>query len=438
MSDNLEKALHEIAQLREAVQNAGSDKATLDYDALAKAVAEHQQKLADAAPVRKGEISVSNGKQAQDLFVKGGKFDGLPVEDVLFTDYLLRRAQEAKVGNVKPASKSLRDAVEKALSATGSGTGDEYVPTGMAAELWNDMFLEARVAGQFDTINMPTDPWDAPLGWGEVTWRKGTSNTATTVSDPATAKSTMTSTELLTEVNWSYDLDEDSIIAVLPTLRAEITRGGADIIDKFVMNADSTNAATGNINLDDADPADDSYYLTAGQDGLRHLAIVDNTNQTSSVGAAIDDSKTRAIIAKLDKYATQPDRLRLFCDPLTYINMLGMTNVVTVDKFGPNATVLNGVLANYAGIPVIPTSAISLTEADGKLSTTGASNVKGQIVIAHRDMWKVGYRRNFTIEVDRLIQKRQLVLVASLRIAVAARGTRSSAKHTAVGVSITV
>lgn len=439
MSEALEKALHEIAQLREAVQSANSDRATLDYDALAAAVVKHQQSLIDATtPVRKGEVNVANGKRAEPLFVKGGKFDGLPVEDVLFTDYLLRRAQEAKIDGAKPASKQLRDAVEKALTATGSGTGDEYVPTGMAAELWNDIFLEARVAGQFDTINMPTDPWDAPLGWGEVTWRKGTQNTATTVSEPATAKSTMTSTELLTEVNWSYDLDEDSIIAVLPTLRSEITRGGADIIDKFVMNADATNAATGNINLDDADPADDSYFLTNGQDGLRHLAIVDNTGQTSSVGAAIDDAKTRAVIAKLDKYATQPDRLRLFCDPLTYVTMLGMTNVVTADKFGPQATVLTGVLANYAGIPVIPSSAIALTEADGKLSTTGGNNIKGQLLIAHRDMWKVGYRRQFAIEVDRLIQKRQLVLVASLRIAVGCRGTRSTAKHTAVGVSITV
>ena len=95
----------------------------------------------------------------------------------------------------------------------------------------------------------------------------------------------------------------------------------------------------------------------------------------------------------------------------------------------------------YTCIPGVKANSTGLASSQyliGKLSTTGGNNVKGQILIAHRDMWKVGYRRNFTIEVDRLIQKRQLVLVASLRIAVAARGTRSTAKHTAVGVSITV
>jgi hypothetical protein len=243
---------------------------------------------------------------------------------------------------------------------------------------------------------------------------------------------------LVTETNWAYDLDEDAIIAVLPTLQDEIRRGGADVIDAFVMNADATNAATGNINLDDADPADDSYYLTLGQDGLRHAAIVDNTAMASAVSAAISDAKILTALGLMGKYATQPNELRFFCDPKTYVSMLGMTNVVTVDKFGPNATVVTGALANYAGIPVIPTSAIGLTEADGKLSTTAASNTKGQFVIAHRAMWKVPFKRQLTIEIDRDIQKRQQILVASFRIAVGCRGTRSAQTHTVVGYNITV
>jgi hypothetical protein len=46
-------------------------------------------------------------------------------------------------------SGDLRAAV-KALTATGAGTGDEYVPTGMDAGLWEDMFLSARVLGSSD------------------------------------------------------------------------------------------------------------------------------------------------------------------------------------------------------------------------------------------------------------------------------------------------
>jgi hypothetical protein len=46
-------------------------------------------------------------------------------------------------------------------------------------------------------------------------------------------------------------------------------------------------------------------------------------------------------------------------------------------------------------------------------------------------MWKVAFKRQLTIEVDRNIQKRQFIMVVSFRIAVAARGTRSTEKHTA-------
>ena len=103
----------------------------------------------------------------------------------------------------------------KALTSTGSGTGDELVPTGMAAQLWNDFFLASRVVSTMQRIDMPTNPFDVPLGLGSVTWRKGTENTATTASDPGTAKSTLTATELITEQNWSYTLDEDAAVANL-------------------------------------------------------------------------------------------------------------------------------------------------------------------------------------------------------------------------------
>ncbi len=70
-------------------------------------------------------------------------------------------------------------------------------------------------------------------------------------------------------------------------------------------------------------------------------------------------------------------------------------------------------------------------EDDGKISTTANLNDEGQIAIFHRDMWRVGFRRQLLIEIDRNIQKRQFIMVVSFRLAVAARGTRSSATHTA-------
>jgi HK97 family phage major capsid protein len=200
-------------------------------------------------------------------------------------------------GAARPASDELENAV-KALTSTGAGTGDELVPTNMAAMLWDDFFLASRIVNVMQRINMPTNPFDVPLGLGSVTWRKGTENTATTASDPATAKSTLTATELITEQNWSYTLDEDAAVAMAPAIRARLAQSGAEVMDAFALNADATNAATGNINLDDADPDDASYYLSAGQDGLRHAWIVDNTGMTVAAGGdALDAADITGALA---------------------------------------------------------------------------------------------------------------------------------------------
>jgi HK97 family phage major capsid protein len=444
MSDQLADIRGEIAQLAAVVKEHGSDKATIDYDRLAQTVSglvdqQVQKRLDDAEanrPRRKGELIGPPGFRVRSKGeVQGGKFDGARVDDLIFTHWLLSRAQQVGGERVRPPSPELKNAIglTKALDSTTAGSGDEYVPTGMAAELWQDMFLAAKIGGSIPAINMPTDPFDIPLGWATGAWRKGGANTAITAQDATTAKSTLTSTEQVYEADWAYDLDEDSIIAVLPSLRQEITRDGAEQIDRFIMNADATDAATGNINSDDANPANDSYFLSAGQDGIRHLFLVDNTAQSVALNTTLTDALVLAAIGRTGKYAADTSNLGIAVDALTYIAMLGLTNVATLDKFGPNATVLTGELAKYANVPVLVSGALSLVDTDGKYTTTtpATNDVYGSMAVFHRPSWRVGFRRQLMIEVDRLIQKRQLVMVASFRIAVAARGTRSTAVHTA-------
>lgn len=444
----LEEIKSEIAKLTDVVKaHAGNGKdGTLDTAALAetvkglvdKQVANQMAEFAQDKPRRKGEVIGPPGFEAVSKgVVRKGKFAGKGVDDALFVNWLLEKARVHYPNSVRQASKDLSEIVSKALDATTAGSGDEYVPTGMAAQLWLDLFLQSKIVGAIGTVPMPTDPFDMPLGFGAITWRKGTKNTATTASDPASAKGTLTSTEVIAEVDCAYDLDEDAVFAVLPSLKTEIARSGAEAVDAFALNADSTDAATGNINMDDANPPDDSYFLSNGQDGIRHLALVDNTSQGSDVNAALDDTKMRTFLGKLDKYAADPQNVPLIVDAVTYVgSMLGLTNVVTMDKFGANAVILTGQLASYAGHPIILSASMHRTAADGKVDAADNGS-KGQIAAFHRSMWRVGFRRELLIELDRDIKKRQLVLVASFREAIAARGTRSTAKHAAVAYNIT-
>jgi hypothetical protein len=443
MSDKMDVLIQEIGELTRTVKEHSDDPATLDTDVLAKELLEKQQAL---MLNRRGEEKAQQGptdlvgpegfRVPKSDTVRDGKFAGMKRDELAFTANLLEIGHRAYPSRVKLPS----DELQKALTADGSGTGDELVPTSMAAELWEDFFLASRIVDNIGTVPMPTDPFDMPLGLGDVTWRKGTQNTSTTASDPSTDKSTLTSTEQVCEVNWSYNLDEDAILAVMPALRRRLQISGGEQMDKFVLNADKTNAGSGNINLDDADPDDDSYYLSDGQDGIRHLWLVDNTDQGVDAGGdALTDADILNALVNMGKYAVNPERLGMLVDVNTYFKGLqNLDAVQTLDKYGEEAVVLNGELAKYRGVSIIPTSAQSLTEADGKVSDTDGNNTLGQLTIANLDFWNVGFRRELLIEVDRDIQARSLIMVVSFRIAVAAHGTRASASHTSGVYNISV
>lgn len=458
MSENIEQLTQAIAELQRTI--AEREKSEVQFDELADTFAKKVDELADARAQEKADAkpdrrvpgdTIPHEGHRDVALAKSNRYYGVvrdiardghsrqmgtkltPIDlwiakGMLETQYKHKEASRWG-GTAELPSDELNDAI-KALTSTGSSTGDELVPTEMAAQLWEDFFLQSRVASTITRINMPTNPFDVPLGLGSVTWYKGTENTASTASDPATAKSTLTATELVTEQNWSYTLNEDAVVAMAPAVRARLAQSGAEIIDDFILNADATDP-TNNINLDDGNPDNDSYYLSAGQDGVRHLWIVDNTSQTVNAGGdALADGDITDALAAMGKYAVDPMRLVAVCDVSTYLNgFLKLSNVTTMDKFGPNAVVLTGQLASYRGIPIVPSASHRLAQADGKLNAS--SNTLGSISIYNRDMWYVGFLRDLLIEMDRDIQKRQFIMVTSLREAVAAHGTRGSATHTA-------
>lgn len=467
--------LEQMSEITNAVKERGNS-ATFQWDTaddefrqnVDALVAERVEEVLQKSPVRRvpGTIIRADG-EAADLnelrknryfpalkdFAAGQRhrYGGVSMQpfDLWLAGKMLEAQQSLKSAQIPGVASGPSDdlkAAIKALTSDTTGFGDELVPTDMANMLWDDIYLASIIAPQMVNITMPTNPFDVPLGLGDVTFRKGTQNQATTETSPSTAKSTLTATEQVAEQNWSYTLDEDAIIAMAPALRANLVRAAGETIDAFILNADGTNAATGNINLDDANPPDDAYYLTEGQDGLRHQWLVDNSSQgTGAGGDALTDADITATLALMGKYAVNPEQVRMVMDPTTYLKgMLSSAsgapgeNVITMDKFGPQAVVMTGQLASYRGIPLLVSGESPLTEADGKVSATSGNNTLGQITFWNRLMWYLGFRRNVMMEIDRDIQRRSYIMVTSLRLAVAAHGTRSGNTHTAGIYNISV
>ena len=179
-------------------------------------------------------------------------------------------------------------------------------------------------------------------------------------------------------------------------------------------------------------------HWLVGFDGLVKLPLADNTSQGNNHGAAVSDDMFNEIRAKLGKYGVRPSELVYVTDINTFIRSLSIDSFRTLDKFGPQATVLTGQLGAVEGVPVIVSEQLAPADSDGKVSYSGNTTDTGRLLVFNRSQWRIGFRRELSIETVREVQKRQNVMVISFRLAFQERtGSRSTATHTALQYNIT-
>ena len=377
----------------------------------------------------------SGGERPRVAF---GKYEGLDVLDLACIRSLLNAQLRDPSGLHPRMLEDWQTNIKAAMDSTTAGAGDELVDTQEARALWDDVNLETSIAPLFNTVQMPSNPFQIPLQLGDVNWYPGTENVATTGTALRTARQTLTAYELVAEVPWSYDLDEDGVIAMMEELRRSLLRNAREVIDDVLLNSDTT--TTNNINADGAtiSPTDaGKAQWLLGFDGILHLPLVDNTGQANNHGAAVSDDMFNEVRAKLGKYGVRPSEVVYICDINTYIRSLSIGNFRTLDKFGPQATVLTGQLGAVEGVPVIVSEQMRPADADGKVTDSGNGANTGRLLILNRTQWLVGFKRELAIETVRDPQKRQNIMVVSFRIALQERsGNRASATHTALQYNI--
>lgn len=319
-------------------------------------------------------------------------------------------------------------AYQRAMDTAESGFGLQLVGAQYVGELWEAARTASRLFSLIDTFEMmhPTAYLPVEVDIPELLFVA--EKTGPTDSDYTTVKTgsqrvQVDAKKFLIHQIWSGEMEEDSIVPFLPFLRRQAGLSMAHFSDSLVLNGDTTNAATGNINLDDADPADTKHYLA--WDGIRHVGLVDNTANQKDVAGAVSyglltGSKGRMIDTTGTRvqdwgHPSDMNDLVAVADPETADRLALMDEVITVDKYGPQATVLTGELARWSVHPVISSIAMSKTEADGKVSTTAANNTKGQIAVFNRRGYKWGWRRRVMVETERLPGRDQTRIVWSMR-----------------------
>lgn len=292
---------------------------------------------------------------------------------------------------------------DELIYSTQSGYGDQWVPTVMSAMLWRTIRLNAAVLPLFDQFDMPSQPYDYPTESTDPTFYTiaETTNEAQLVvtggpfsdSKVGTAKVTFTAGKLGALSYWSEEMNEDSIIATEPQLRNQYGVSLAHAIDRVLISGDKTGAGgSTDISYYGSAASTSAWYATL--DGLRYAPLVTTATDSRDAGAlTIDDvPATRALMGTAGRFGADPSQLSILCDVATGLKFGALSEVLTVDKYGPNATILNGQQASVFGIPIIASQDYDLTDASGHIHyNTG--NTKGQFLVVNRLGWKVGWRR---------------------------------------------
>jgi HK97 family phage major capsid protein len=445
------KELHEVVELLKTVDTkTGEGRET--QEKLMAVLESINEKLSKPATGRKGEFHVGDAdlgdnsgenfeaKMLGELLKQPATQDEIrhfhKVNDEMYILSTLLGVKDP-LRQTKYGATALKQLpmLRKALdTAAGSGT---YIPTGFSSSLHEQVRLQFRVAALHDRINMPQDPYKLPIEGADATaylvnerggaddWlTAGNLVTASfSSSSPGFTAVTLTSKKIGARLAVSTELDEDSIIPVLPYMRNKLSMAMAEAQEDATINGDTAGTF---------DASTPGAAATRGWDGYRKTAygaaaaVTVSNSASATTSVALADIRT--LRARMGKYGVDPSRLAIVTGPVGYIKMLAIQDtqaagnpspVLTVDKMGPNATILSGQLASIDGIPIIVSPKVREDlNAFGKFD--GVTVDRTIIQLVNRDGFVYGDRRQATLKSREIIETDQTALVVMQRVVMAA------------------
>lgn len=377
----------------------------------------------------------------------------------------LESTQEVKGEGYDEAVKSFRGRGLKANEmnqSTLTGYGAEWVGTAFGTTVWEKIRQNTMMFGFFeragrvfqaprgaDTFIDPlesTDPTVYSIGQGaDYTANPGGVPVNTVpIHKLATDKRTTTLGKFGSASSYTGELDEDSFIDWLPQLRMQTEKAFTEAIESCFIDGDTTVANNTNINYIVGTPPTNKYYLAF--DGIRKLALVTNSAQSTSIGGALAIANFITVAQLLGDNGKNADleKTVMLVDPATYWKALQLTEVKTKDV-NSQATVESGILTRVYGYNLYRNAFIAWeansgsysnkTNAAGKVDyATQSNNTKGQIIAFRPDQWKVWLRYMMKQEITRHPRSDSWEIVTTARMGFNYRDTSAAA----IGYNITV
>lgn len=296
----------------------------------------------------------------------------------------------------------------KAFGSTVVGAGDEWVPTAVAASYIDEYELDKVLEQRFRTVPMPTNPFEQPVKTGVTKARKATENTVMTDANFSTTKISFSATKLAEYYILPDELTEDSAPDFMAAGREEVVRAQVRAVEAATINGD-----------DDGTHIDSDTQAAAADvaekiwKGLRRQALANSANgSTVNFGAAFTKTLLRQLRAAMGIMGSNPRELLWIVGPSVYTQFLALDEVSTIDKFGPQATVLQGALAAYQGIPIIE-SQYMREDLNASGVYDGATTTLGGILLVNATRWYFGQRSPIKVKMMPDLPNQDRMLLAS-------------------------
>ena len=348
-------------------------------------------------------------------------------------DLKLYRLLQRAPSNITPAiKKSIYD---------GAGVGAELIPDQFIADLYQSFevprglrSLLRSVEVDRNTILVPRlDRGGRPFLKGMVTSDSPAAYQASTI---ATSQKSISMSGMACRFVIDDAIAEDSAIALVPTLQRQIAQDLEDAFEDAMINGDS--AATHQDDIANWNIRDRWGSSGLGGSSDHRRAFLGMRAAAADKLATVDISsfsytKFLELVAELGELSAA-NKVCIASPEAVIEHLLSLSQVATLDKFGPQATVLSGQIASLAGIPIVVSRFLSKDlRADGLYDNV--TKTKTGLIVAATDSWAVYNKRGILVEQDKDITAGAINLVATMR-ATFASVDADATKNVAFGVNL--
>ena len=137
-----------------------------------------------------------------------------------------------------------------------------------------------------------------------------------------------------------------------------------------------------------------------------------NSGATVNFNGPVTESGLLAMRSKMKKFGVNPKDLLWIVGPSVHAQMLGLTSVMTVDKFGPQAQILNGALSAIFGAPIYVAGSMR-EDLNATGVYDGVTQTKGSVLLVNHRRFYMGIRRPVEVRLQMALPNQDQFMLAS-------------------------